>query len=177
MKHDIDGKIGYTNDHLLNFLLSEIEPNSTLLDIGCGPKLYSTPFMSICKSVLTIDAWESVNPDIVADVEKISLFNIVNSKKFDYILLIDFIEHLEKEAGLRLINECKQLVNKKIFLLTPLESIWTDNKHHVEDENLWCYGNHYDLHKSVWSHNDFSDWSEIKLKALKNFYFGYYSNE
>lgn len=177
MKHSINGKIGYTNDYLLSFLTANILPDSTLLDIGCGPKLYSTPLLSICKNILTIDAWESVHPDIVADLEQTSLIDILGKQKFDYILLIDFIEHLEKNNGIRLIEECKKLVNKKIFLLTPLEQIWNDNKHHVDDERLWCHGNQFDLHKSIWSHNDFVGWTEVKLQTLKDFYFGYYSNE
>ena len=89
--------------------------------------------------------------------------------------MLDFVEHLEKAAGQRLIEECKQLVTKKIFLLTPLEEIWTSNEENVNNETYWCYGNKFDLHKSIWSNEDFKEWNTVSLNTLENYYFGYFS--
>ena len=172
MKHIINGKRASSNDHIMKYLNDRIEPGSTILDLGCGPKLYSSPFISKCSKIVTVDAWANVEPDIVADLEKTSVFDITKGEKFDYVLMIDFIEHLEKNIGLRLIENVKKICNKEIILLTPLEEIWTDNHENVEDESLWCYGNKFDIHKSLWHRSDFKDWNNLKLPGLDNYFIG-----
>lgn len=174
MKHRFKDKRASSNDALVAYLKEQVETGSSVLDIGCGPKLYSTPLKEQGSTVLTIDAWSWVEPDIVADLEKTLVSELVDSK-FDYILMLDFIEHLDKAAGLRLIEDCKKVVNKKIFLLTPMEEIWTENHENVEDPRLWCYGNQYDLHKSMWTREDFAGWTTIDLPKFDNYYVGYYA--
>ena len=171
------GKKAISNKNLKNYLVDAIQPNTTLLDIGCGPKLYSSPFVGICSKILTIDAWDHVDPDILADLEKSNIEELVNNEKFDYILMLDFIEHLSKSAGKKLIEDCKKICNKKIFLLTPLEEIWTDNHENVENEDYWCFGNSYDLHKSIWCPEDFHEWEQIIIPGFENYYVGSYSCE
>jgi 2-polyprenyl-3-methyl-5-hydroxy-6-metoxy-1,4-benzoquinol methylase len=173
--HRFKGKKAIPNKNLKNYLVDAIQPNTTLLDIGCGPKLYSSPFVEICSRVLTIDAWDHVDPDILADLEKSNIEDLVNNEKFDYILMLDFIEHLSKSAGKKLIEDCKKICNKKIFLLTPLEEIWTDNHENVENEDYWCFGNSYDLHKSIWCPEDFHEWEKIIIPGFENYYVGSYS--
>lgn len=177
MKHIINGKRASSNDRLMNYLHSIIEEDSTLLDLGCGPKLYSDPFKNKCKKIITIDAWESVNPDYVADLETVDLVSLLNGEKFDFVLMIDFIEHLDKSAGLKLIETVKQITNKKIILLTPLEEIWDDNHKNVNDKSLWCYGNKFDIHKSLWTTEDFKGWENLNLEGLHQYFIGSYSND
>ena len=177
MKKKFKGKKAYSSDLLSLYLSENIDKNSTLLDLGCGPKLYSSPFIGICKKIVTVDAWAWVEPDIVADLENDNIIDILKEEKFDYVFMLDFIEHLDKEKGKILIENVKKICNKKIFLLTPLETIWNDNKENVEDESLWCFGNKFDLHKSIWSREDFKDWTETKLKGFNHYYIGYYSND
>ena len=90
--------------------------------------------------------------------------------------MIDFIEHLDKNAGLRLIESVKKITNKKIILLTPLEEIWDDNHKNVNDPALWCYGNNFDIHKSLWSNKDFEGWENLNLKGLHQYFVGSYTN-
>ena len=177
MKHIIDGKRASSNDQLMKYLHSIIEDGSSLLDLGCGPKLYSDPFKAKCKKIVTIDAWESVSPDFVADLETVDLHSLLSGEKFDYVLMIDFIEHLDKDAGLRLIESVKALTNKKIVLLTPLEEIWDDNHKNVNDPKLWCYGNTFDIHKSLWHRVDFADWETLNLPGLHQYFVGVFSND
>lgn len=176
MKHTVKGRHATSNDELVAYLQNTVAVGSTLLDLGCGPKLYSNPLLEQCSRIVTVDAWAWVEPDIVADVENTPLAEIV-SERFDYILMIDFIEHLDKTAGLRLIEECKAICNKRIILLTPLEEIWNDNHQNVQNKKLWCYGNTYDLHKSMWHPDDFAGWHTIDLNSaelLDNYYIGYH---
>lgn len=177
MKHTINGKRATSNDELMRYLESIINEGDSILDLGCGPKLYSDPFKEKCKKIITIDAWASVNPDIVADLETADVSSLVNNEKFDYVLMIDFIEHLDKSAGLHLIETAKKLANKKIILLTPLEEIWDDNHKNVNDPSLWCFGNTFDIHKSLWTTEDFVGWESLNLRGLHHYFVGTFSND
>jgi 2-polyprenyl-3-methyl-5-hydroxy-6-metoxy-1,4-benzoquinol methylase len=174
VKHKFKDKRASSNDHLVAWLRQNIKPNSSLLDLGCGPKLYSNRVRDLCDPVLTVDAWSWVEPDVVADLETTSLHHVTH-QRWDYVLMLDFIEHLDKSAGQRLITEAMQIANRGIFLLTPLQQIWTDNSEHVDDEKLWSYGNNYDLHKSVWHPDDFAGWQRAHLPKLDNYYVGFYA--
>lgn len=134
------------------FLSNEIDDFDSVLDIGCGNKTYSKYGMCI-----TIDAWDKVNPDILFDIEKNDLQ--FPDKSFDYILLLDVIEHLEKERGKEVLEQCFR-VAKKVILFTPL--YWTDNHDNTNDPDCWAYGNKFNIHKSLWTLDDFKDWQIIE---------------
>ena len=173
MKHKVKGKRAFSNDDLVAYLKSEIVVGSSLLDLGCGPKMYSDPLRDQCSRILTVDAWAWVEPDIVADLETTPLTDITQDR-WDYVLMLDFIEHLDKPAGLNLIEQVKQVANKKLFLLKPMEEIWTDNHENVDNPELWCHGNEYDLHKSLWVPGDFIGFTRVSVKGFDNYYIGYY---
>lgn len=176
MKHIINGKSAYSSDSLLQYLLNEIQPGSSILDLGCGPKLYSSPFKARGDVVLSVDAWSEVEPDVIADLEKQDILEVID-KQYDYVLMLDFIEHLDKSAGIDLIKKCKTVATKKVILLTPLEQIWDDNSKNVNNEVLWCFGNVFDLHKSLWTLEDFSGWTRIDLAELNDYFVGYYTSQ
>jgi predicted TPR repeat methyltransferase len=173
MKHKVKGKRAFSNDNLVAYLQSQIAAGSSLLDLGCGPKMYSNPLRDQCNRILTVDAWDWVEPDIVANLETTALKNITQDR-WDYVLMLDFIEHLDKSAGLDLIEQVKQIVNQRIFLLTPLESIWTENHENVDNPDLWCHGNEYDLHKSLWTPEDFSEFTRVNIVGFDDYFVGYY---
>jgi len=174
MKHKIKGKRAFSNDQLVAYLKKSVVPGSTLLDLGSGPKLYSDPLREQCSRIVTVDAWDWVEPDIVANLETTALKDIV-SDTFDYILMLDFIEHLDKDAGISLIEQAKAQCRKRIILLTPMEEIWTENHENVDNPELWCHGNSYDIHKSLWRPEDFVGFTRISLAGFDNYYVGYYA--
>jgi hypothetical protein len=173
MKHKIKGKRAWSDDNLVAYLQSKVEVGSTLLDLGCGPKLYSNPLREQCSRVLTVDAWDWVEPDIVANLETTPVTDIT-ADRWDYVLMLDFIEHLDKTAGLSLIEQVKQITNKQIFLLTPMEAIWTENHENVDNPTLWCHGNEYDIHKSLWIPEDFSEFTRVFITGFDDYYIGHY---
>lgn len=151
--------------HLKNY----IQLTDKVLDIGCGNKNFSY----ISKNTTTLDAWPKVNPDYLIDIEKESL--PFKKESFDYILLLDIIEHLEKENGFYVLNQCKNIVKKGIFLYTPM--FWDSNIKHVNNKKYWAYGNMYNLHKSLWNiEKDFKDWITLEIipKQLGNTWLGYW---
>jgi hypothetical protein len=114
-----------------------------------------------------------VEPDIVADLETTPLDQIT-ADTFDYVLMLDFIEHLDKSAGLQLIEQAKSQCSRRIILLTPMEEIWTENHENVDNPELWCHGNEYDLHKSLWTPEDFLGFTRVSIPGFDNYYIGYY---
>lgn len=174
MKHTIKGKRAFTNDALVAYLRETIEPQSSVLDLGCGPKLYSDAVLDQSSRVMTVDAWHWVEPDVVADLETTALGDIT-SDSFDYVLMLDFIEHLTREAGLRLIAQAQAQCIKKIILLTPMAEIWTENHENVDNPQLWCHGNQYDLHRSLWQPQDFVDFVPIHITGFEKYYVAYWS--
>jgi len=147
-----------------------VDKDSVVLDIGCGDKSRSKDLG--CKKVISIDAWDKVQPDIQLDLSCNDLPFEPNS--VDVTLMIDFIEHVEKDRGKELIEQAKLITNKYIILLTPLW--WQDNAINVENPDLWCYGNKYDYHKSLWKLEDFSEWKRIlNIQDLDNYFVGVYA--
>lgn len=174
MKHTIKGRRAFTNDRLLQFVNSIVTDNSTVLDLGCGPGLYSNPLRSRCQRVVSVDAWDWVEPDIVADLENTALTDIV-SDRFDFVLMLDFIEHLDRAAGARLMADAQAQCDGVLILLTPLEQIWTENHENVDNHELWCYGNRYDIHKSLWRSEDFVGFQQHVVPSLEDYFLGTWS--
>jgi hypothetical protein len=158
------------------YIATHIKDDTLLIDIGCGNKRFSKDY----KNVITIDAWDSVTPDYLLDLEQkedlIALINLLKNynRKNIVVIMIDFIEHLDKDKGIILLDTVKKYVDE-IILATP--TVWSDNKHNVENPKLWCYGNQYDLHKSQWDSSDFGDFNEVSgIENHENMYVGVWNN-
>lgn len=68
---------------------------------------------------------------------------------YDLILLIDVIEHFDKDAGLAIINFLLEK-GKNLIIATP--------DGFVEQEEV--YGNPYEIHRSGWSKSDFKNFTQ-----------------
>jgi 2-polyprenyl-3-methyl-5-hydroxy-6-metoxy-1,4-benzoquinol methylase len=144
-------------DFVDKFVYDNVAPGDSVLDLGCGDK-QRTKLLTRDNKVLSVDAWAKAQPDLLLDLENVLLPFADNS--FDVVLMIDFIEHLSKEAGHRIMEEAKRVCKRRVILFTP--AFWTENKENVENPGLWNYQNQYDLHKSFWSVDDFPNWESIK---------------
>ena len=134
-----------------------VSPHDRILDVGCGNRDRTK---GLPNEVVSVDAWENVRPDMLLDLSK-ELFPFTD-RSFDVVLMIDFIEHLEKERGKVVLQDAKR-VGKKIILFTPLW--WTDNSDNVKNPSLWCFNNPYDYHKSLWTVSDFEGWQRIPFES------------
>lgn len=130
-----------------------IKPTDTVLDIGCGDKGIHKNIK--CANITTVDAWKKVDPHYVINLEKESL--PFGEESFDVVMMLDFIEHLDKDRGWEIIKQCQKISRKKVILFTPLW--WTLNDKHTNNPKLWCYGNKFNIHKSLWKVEDFKGWS------------------
>lgn len=129
----------------LYFLKRELKSCSSVLDIGCGAdsplkhcKIPYSVAVDIYKPVL----WESKaknthNAYIAADVTNLEF----KPFSFDAVVLCEVLEHLEKDAGERILEKIESWARKKIMLSLP--------NGYFKQEAL--YGNPYQVHRCGWS--------------------------
>ena len=146
------------------YLNVRMSTTDTILDLGCGDKSFSNKLVG---KVTTVDAWSKFNPDIVHDLNITPI--PFGDKSYDYVIMMDVIEHLEKNNGFKLIEEAKRIARKGVFLLTPMW--WQTNEQNVNNPKSPYYNNHFDLHKSLWTKDDFAGWEIITDKGEFEKYF------
>lgn len=134
---------------VLNRWLGDAE---SILDVGCGA---SSPLGKIKKHFYSVgvDVYKpSVETSKAASlhddykvVNVLSIDRLFGKKKFDAVIALDIIEHLEKKEGLSLLKKMEALAKKKVIVMTPqgfVPQAATD-------------GNTFQVHKSGWTIEDF----------------------
>ena len=91
------------------------EFNGKLLDIGAGDRFVG----EICSDKGTIIEYKSMDADKTRHHDYYTLEEI--SEKFNGIMLLDVIEHLSLEEGVKFLHRCSELLESggKIFLTVP----------------------------------------------------------
>jgi hypothetical protein len=158
----------------------------TVLDIGCGFGKYgfllrdqldvlneqkgpNVPNYSINRSSwkTQIDAIE-VYEKYICDLQRyiytnIFIGNIIdlvkNLNNYDVILLLDVIEHFEKEEGRRLLDNLMSKVNKLLVITTPPFEFTQGN----------ICGNEFERHRSVWAPGDFKKYKNKRIINVNNY--------
>jgi len=170
-KLDLNTSVGVAlsllNDRLIFDAIDFYSNEGSILDIGCGDKTMQQTLNN--QNITSVDNWEKFNPDLMWDLNNTPLPYEDNS--FDTVLALDLIEHLDRDKGEVLLKDLKRIARKNILLLTPL--YWTDNTQNVDNPESPYYQNPYDLHRSQWTVDDFSDFKRITdKKYYKDFFFG-----
>ena len=143
-----------------------------VLDVGCGTKNILGKIK--LQNITTLDAWPKFEPDILHDLNNLPLPMKDNS--FDIILLFDVIEHLDKKAGIRLLEELKRVTRKHILVLTPLW--WTPNDDYTKDTNSPYYGNVFNIHKCLWESHEFVGFERLfPIGYLEKYFFGIWTKK
>lgn len=139
----------------------EIGRKDSVLDLGCGimaPILDTCPtYLKTklrCKFIVGVDIFRNYLEEI-KDKEGIAVMNLeirdlsmFLDKSFDIVLLLDIVEHLEKDEAEKLILEAERIVRKKVIIYTP--SYFYDNIEHEKEHFPYCGlgDNPYFGHKS-----------------------------
>lgn len=123
-----------------------------ILDLGCGPcnKEKDERFRDV--GIVCVDIF---NPHLKvcqdygfktlhADVRKIEKYFSDNS--VDIIWILDVIEHLVKEDGLKLLDKVRKIARRQVVIWVPVG--W--NPQDEQDD-----GNIYQKHQSAWFKEDF----------------------
>lgn len=139
----------------------EISRKDSVLDLGCGimaPILDTCPtYLKTrlrCKFIVGVDIFRNYLEEI-KDKVGIAVMNLkirdlpmFLDKSFDIVLLLDIVEHLEKDAAEKLILEAERIARKKAIIYTP--SYFYDNIEHEKEHFPYCGlgDNPYQGHKS-----------------------------
>ena len=90
-------------------------------------------------------------------------------KSIDHIIFTDVIEHLEKEEGFQLIQECERIARRQIILFTPLGFL--PQKVREDKVDAWgLRGGSFQEHKSGWHISDFDDSWDIYCSEKYHFF-------
>ncbi len=138
--------------------------NDTVLDIGCGIMQATTDFIGTpgnegnikCKNIVGVDIDERYlnivkqrYATIRLDVTQTSVFV---DKSYDVVLCTDLLEHLEKDAAMKLLREMERIARKAVIAYTPKH--FHSNEEHVA--HAWGMDdNPHQAHKCLVSQDEF----------------------
>lgn len=137
------------DNHLIYKL---IRPTDRVLDLGCGNK---DSFNGIVCNYTGVDVFSGALYDVKHDLSSFPYPFEDNS--YDIVTALDFIEHLDKDVGRRMLEEAHRIAKKRIIIFTPDE--FRDNRVNIDKPGLWSTGNEWNLHKSLWTKDDFENWN------------------
>lgn len=128
---------------------NKIKP--TVLDIGCGFQSLISYNNHITK--IGFDGWKpslelakkSKTHDEFIHGTFANLDKIFKRRKFDFIIAIDFIEHLEKDDGFNFLNWIEEHANCGVAIYTPNGFLYQP---HIQDGD-------FQKHLSGWNIDDF----------------------
>lgn len=162
-----------------------IEPSHILLDIGCGIRPHAYIHHDVYVACEPFDEYVDVlkrdRENLASAVYIDSSFIILNEDwqsfldkyenySVDTVYLIDVIEHLPKEEGIKLLARTEKIARKQIVIFTPLEYI--EQKKLPGNKDAWgLNGGDWQEHKSVWTPEDFvgDDWFFIICKDFHEY--------
>ena len=119
-----------------------------VLDAACGSGYGSNILSKKAKSVLSLDySWPAIKfakENFKSKKIKFIKTNIMNFKfkrKFDAIISVETLEHLNKEHGLKWLQNCYKNLNKKMeflfvhlhYLELEITSLFITNPHHLHE--------------------------------------------
>lgn len=143
---------------------SRITSADVVLDIGPGirPQTLCKPLLHICcepyiEYVSYLQNLACTTPGLLVIQQTASeLLDVLPDRSVDSIFLVDVIEHLTKEEGRQLLDECDRVGRKQIIVFTPLGFLAQD--YNDNDVDGWgMRGGRWQAHKSGWNFEDFGD--------------------
>ncbi|QEZ67481.1 class I SAM-dependent methyltransferase [Paraclostridium bifermentans] len=147
-------------NNLLSCTLSSIKSCSKLLDIGCGIK----PFTNIeCTIHICCEPYKEYIEVLNEKYKDLLVLNmswqdVVKNfpcNSVDTILIIDVIEHLEKEEALDLLSKTLDIASEQVVIFTPLGFFEQD---HPDGIDAWgLHGGKWQTHRSGWYPEDFPE--------------------
>lgn len=131
--------IAPNQDKMFSKIRELINPDSTILDIGCGTGRFSFFISDICKSVTGIDlSIRNIeraelnlkkNPDKKIKFLHTDIEYIIKSKlKFDYAVITYVIHEVDESKRIKLLNDIASVADKIIigdYLVPQKRGIWS----------------------------------------------------
>ena len=161
---------------VLKEVKKKIKPVKVILDIGCGirPQKIIQPVVHICCepfeqyiSYLQREVVPNTNYDfILLKAKWEDIIEVIPPGSVDTVFLIDVIEHLNKESGLKLLKPTEKMARRQVVIFTPLGFF---PQEHPDGKDAWGFdGGSWQTHRSGWYPEDF-DWT-WDIFACKNYH-------
>jgi hypothetical protein len=138
-----------------------IKSVDVLLDVGAGirPQRFITCRRHVCAEphgeyadILEANGYSVIRgaaPDVFDRVGKIG-------KPIDTVVIVDVIEHLEKEAGLETLRRAQEIARCQVVNFTPYGFMPQHGGHECDPWGM--QGQHWQEHRSGWTEADFPGW-------------------
>lgn len=159
------------NDWIKNNVIKlfdwKLPSDITVLDVACGLSLKSKYIPASIRVGVDIypEYFKHIKSDVPYTVIKYDvrkLNEIFMPKSFDVVIAFDIIEHLEKEEGLKLLEDCERIARKAVVIETPSGYVPQNI------DILGHGGHHWQTHRSGWINRDFSKRGyEVKIREYK----------
>lgn len=149
--------------------LRHLKPAGSVLDIGCGiqPQRYVRPATHICcepfiqyvEHLQDKIAHEQDRSWVVLNATWAEATRIFPARSVDTVMLVDVIEHLEKEEALGLLQATERIARRQVAIFTPLGFL---PQEHTDGKDAWGLdGAQWQEHKSGWQPEDFGEGWEV----------------
>lgn len=149
-----------------------ITAEGIVLDIGPGirPRIHEeTQFRILCEPYAEYVAalrerFSTASDTMILHAAAQDVLPSMPDGSVDTIFLLDVIEHLEKEDGLKLLQDCERVARRQIVIFTPLGFV--PQQYEEGDVDAWGFhGGGWQTHRSGWTPEDFDEtWDVLACK-------------
>ena len=143
--------------------IKSLTENKTILDIGCGDGrnyLCSGIYVGIDNNERIYSHKLSTGFLMKYDFSN-GIIPFIN-KNFDIVLLIDVIEHLEKDKAIILLKEAEWIAKEKVIIYTPDGFLEQNEKEGKERDPTF---DKYDIHRCGFSRKELEDMGFVIIKV------------
>ena len=150
----------YQAYELMGAAYQAIKPVNSVLDIGCGIRPFSNIYANIhicCEPYGEyVELLKRQHPSkVILNMTWQQVVDYIPKQSVDTVLLLDVIEHLEKEESMQLLLQTMPLVKQQLIIFTPLGFF---EQYHDDGIDAWgLHGGSWQTHRSGWMPADFPD--------------------
>jgi len=150
-------------DSLYERGLALVKPAASVMDIGCGVRpqtIVNDPAVLVCveahaEYVAELRRRFAGTTTLIIQGRVPDCLAPLPDRCIDTIMMLDFIEHLDPEAGRATLAECGRLARRQVVLFTPLGFMPQDES--GETDGWGLHGQYWQTHRSGWTPEDFDD--------------------
>jgi len=155
---------------VLGLVASKLQDVDVVLDLGSG--ICPQPFLKACVHICVdvhrpyIERLKRESADdpayVLINASWDTAIAMLSDKSVDTVFALDFIEHLEKPDGLRMLREAERVARRQIVVCTP-HGFFPQSYDDPRKPDRWGMdGGYWQTHRSGWAPEDFGeDWDVV----------------
>lgn len=151
-------------------VVSAVRPARVLLDIGPGIQPQT---LVACETHLCVEPYFEYSEILTREHPECTVISatwaeaiaLLPTGSVDTVVLLDVIEHLEKDEGRRLLDATVALARSQVVVFTPLGFAPQGAD---EDTDAWGLGGtEWQIHRSGWLPEDFPEWNVLVCEKYR----------